>query len=54
MCDVFEEVYQAITTTDFRAELRATMSALANVFAYFTIPLWIIPYIIIRRIRNRR
>ena len=48
MRETFEEVYLAFKRTDFKKELKVV----ANSMIYFTVPLWIIPYAIVRKIKE--
>ena len=48
MRETFEEAYQAFKRTDFVAELKIV----ANAMIWFTIPFWVIPYAIVRKIKE--
>lgn len=48
MRETFEEAYQAIKSTDFLKELKI----IAESMVWFTIPLWVIPYAIVRKIKE--
>ena len=48
MRETFEEVYLAFKRTNFKEELKIV----ANAMIYFTVPLWIIPYAIVRKIKE--
>lgn len=50
MRETFEEAYQAFKRTDFVAELKIV----ANSLVWFTIPFWVIPYAIVRKIKEMR
>lgn len=49
MRETFEEAYQAFKRTDFVSELKIV----ANAMIWFTIPLWILPYAIVRKIKEK-
>lgn len=48
MRETFEEAYQALKCTDFVAALKIV----ANAMIWFTIPFWVIPYAILRKIKE--
>ena len=48
MRDTFEEAYQAVINCNFANE----MKIVAESMIWFTIPLWLIPYAIVRKIKE--
>ena len=48
MRETFEEAYQAFKRTDLVDELKV----IANTMIWFTIPFWVIPYAIVRKIKE--
>jgi len=48
MRETFEEAYQAVKKTDFLSEFKI----IANTMVWFTVPLWIVPYAILRKIKE--
>lgn len=48
MRDTFEEAYQAVKKTDFLSEFKT----IAKTMVWFTVPLWIVPYAIVRKIKE--
>ena len=48
MRETFEEAYQAFKTTNFVEELKVV----AKTMIWFTIPFWVIPYAIVRKIKE--
>ena len=49
MRETFEEAYQAFKATNFKRELKV----IATSMVWFTIPSWVIPYAIVRKIKEK-